>query len=164
MTQKIKTTNGYFETIFAFQMGQMALNREFEMAIKRPYPIKTGYWIGRSVNKLESLARIYFKNKFDLGNKYAEKYEADVLKEGKVIFKKGDLITAPNGQLQFSSEGLKAFQNDLEELQNIELELDIDIIEFDMDKISELQEKFNPPNVTLPSEFRLLAPLIKIKQ
>lgn len=126
----IKITNSYFERIN---------NPAFQELLKKPFPVKTAYWLGRVVEKLRQVAGHYFEAKQRLIEKYAEKGP-----DGKTSLDK-------NGFLKITD--FDNFVNELQELQKIEIELRFNPIKLDLDKA---------PDLTV-EEMGILLPLIEVE-
>ena len=128
----IKLKNSYFETIMANQ-------QVFNNILNKPFPAKTGYWIGRAIDKIQSQSKIYFETKQRLIKQYAEVDEKGDLKakpdevdeNGKITKKSDGSVTWPN------NEALANFMKELEELQGIEIDLSMDEIKVDFDLLEE---------------------------
>ena len=115
----IKLKNSYFETIMANQ-------QVFNNILNKPFPAKTGYWIGRAIDKIQSQNKIYFEAKQRLIKQYAE------------VDEKGNLKSKPDGSVVWpNNEALANFMKELEELQGIEIDLSMDEIEADFDLLEE---------------------------
>jgi|GEM_PF-4572174 len=134
--EKVKVKNSFFET---FRMNQGIING----ILTKDFPVKTGYWIGRSIDKLNSESKVYFDQKDKIINKYSSKGED------------GKPETDENGNLKF--ENFEEFSKSLIELQQIEIELDVNFVEVDLD---ELEKK----NITLKPLEVMLMPFLVPKE
>lgn len=117
-TETIKITNQYLDT--------MTNNPVVQTIIKKPFTAKTSYWLARVFDKLQRETKIYLNEKQKLIEKYAKRYDAD----GK-NWKKGDMIT--DGQ-SISLTNIKDFTKEINELTEIEIEIGINKITFDIEK------------------------------
>lgn len=134
----IKITNAYLDT--------MVNSPIFQTIIKKPFTIKTSYWLARIFDKLQKEAKIYLAEKQKLIEKYAKRHE----KDGET-WKKGDMIS--DGR-SVSLVDIAGFTKKLNELTEIELSIDINKIKFDLEK---------EPACTI-EEMTLLLPLMEVKE
>jgi len=138
MSEKIKITNGYLDT--------MANSPVVQAIIKKPFTAKTSYWLARAFDKLQREAKIYLAEKQKIVEKCAKRHDKDG--EG---FKKGDMVS--DGQ-SVTLDSVAEFQEEITELTEIEIEIGINKIEFDLDK---------EPVCTV-EEMGLLMPLVSVKE
>jgi len=147
MSEKIKITNGYLDTI--------ANSPVVQAIVKKSFTAKTSYWLAKVFDKLQREARIYLAEKQKIIEKYAKRHDEDGAekKDGKVIksWKKGDMVS--DGQ-SVTLDNVVEFQKEITELTEIEIELGINKIEFDLDK---------EPVCTV-EEMGLLMPLVSVKE
>lgn len=136
--ETIKITNQYLDT--------MANNPVIQTVIKKSFTAKTSYWLARVFDKLQREVKIYLSERQKLIEKYAKRHNED----GKE-WKKGDMIT--NGQT-VSLINVKEFTKEINELTEIEIEIGINKIEFDLEK---------EPACTI-EEMAILLPLLKTKE
>lgn len=134
----IKVTNGYLDTL--------TNNPLIQAIVKKSFTAKTSYWLAKVFDKLQREAKIYFSEKQKLIEKYAKRHDKDG--EG---FKKNDIIS--DGQ-NITLDNVKEFQREITELTEIEIEIGINKIEFDLER---------EPNCT-PEEMAILIPLIHVKE
>ena len=147
MNKNIFIVNSYIESILAItQNGIEIRNEDFANILNKSLPVKVSYWLARAVDKMTQEARIYFKAKQDLIQKYAQRYEEDGEK-----WKKGDVIVSSTGNIAFGDNQEK-FLSDFIELQNIECDLGIPTIKVDLDQL---------PEFTI-AEISTIMPLIEI--
>jgi len=132
----IKVKNEYLDT--------MANSTVIPAIIKKDFTTKTSYWLARVFDKLQSEAKIYAAEKQKLIEKYALRHEED----GE-SWKKGDIVS--DGQ-SVSLKDAKMFTKKLNELVEIEIDLGLEKVKFDLDK---------EPKCTI-EEMRLLMPLIEV--
>jgi len=135
---KIKITNGYLD--------KLANSPITQVIIKKPFTAKTSYWLARVFDKLQGETKIYFSERQKLIEKYAKRHD----KDGK-DFKKGDIVS--DGQ-NVSLDNIIEFQKEITELTEIEIEIGINKIEFDLDK---------EPACTV-EEMGILMPLVSVKE
>lgn len=76
-------------------------------------PVRTSYVISRNIKKIEKELEIYNEERQKLLDKYAEKNED------------GSLKVDENDQLKIPNENLKAWNKDINELLDIEIDIDI---------------------------------------
>ena len=76
-------------------------------------PVRTSYVISRNIKKIEKELEIYNTERQKLLDKYAEKNED------------GSLKVDENDQLKIPNENLKAWNKDINELLDIEIDIDI---------------------------------------
>lgn len=171
MPETIKIKNEYFEKISIIMMTKAGPQRQFTPAfdsiIKGYFPGKTGHWIGRAVEKILSLSKVYFEAKQKLILAHASVYDEDVKvideKTGHetIKHKKGDLILNPNGEPVWKDA--EAFEKEMNELLEAENDLGFNLIEFDPDYIDRRRGEMGKPGLTT-EEHMLLNPLITIKE
>jgi len=149
---KTKTENIKIDNFYCEEMN----SEVFQGLLKKNVleETKPRYWLSKALVRIGKELKHYLKNKQDLAMKHAIKHEEDGEKKdekGKVIqkWKKGDPITLPNGSVQL--EDGNAFQKELKELQEIEIDIGIPRIQFN-----------DPPDVTI-EEGMLLIPLLEDK-
>ena len=143
----IKVTNAYLDTT--------ANSPTVQTIIKKSFTAKTSYWLARVFDKLRREAKIYLSERQKLIEKYARRYEKDgeEKKDGKVIksWKKGDMIS--DGQ-SVSLADMAGFTKEINELTEIEIEIGINKIKFDLEK---------EPTCTI-EEMAILLPLLDVKE
>ena len=137
----IKLPNSYFERVNTPIFQALMQKDVFE-------DVKPRYWLCRALDKVMQESRHYFEEKQKLVRKYSQKYENDGGDEKKK-WKKGDPVAMPSGEPAW--EDFDAFIKDLGELQQIEIDLGINVIQFE-----------KPPNVSV-NEMMLLLPFIEEK-
>jgi hypothetical protein len=101
-------------------------NGALQSLLKRDFGVKKGYWIMRGFDKLESESKAYFKAKRELITKYAVTHEEDD-PNGK--YKKGSPMLSPQGNPLLKDPS--SFNEELDELQAIEIEIDFDPVSLD---------------------------------
>jgi dipeptidase len=139
--KKIKLTNKQIVNIVTSQETiKKLLNRDFRS--------KTSYWLNKSLKKIEQEYQHYETARQKLLDKYAEKQT-----ENGENFKKGDIKTKKNGQAVFTNDNQEKFNQEVEALLDIELEIDINLIDFDCEK---------EPNISI-AEMMLIENLIQAK-
>jgi len=138
----IKVTNGYLDTLGS--------NSNFQDLAQKPFTAKTSYWLARVFDRIQKEGAIFFAERQKLIEKHAKRYEADG-EEGERKWKKGDMIS--DGKT-VSLNNVEAFSNDMKELTEIEIDLGLHKIKFDLDK---------EPVCTV-EEMSLLMPLIEVKE
>jgi len=143
--EKIKVTNGYLERILT--------SKVVESIIKKDFTTQTSYWLATVFESLPSKARIYSSERQKLIEKYAKRYEEDVPEDekGNKAHKKGDIMS---DGVNVVIGDVKKFNKALNELLNIERQLEINKIPFDLEK--------EPPCTV--EEMGLLLPLIEVKE
>lgn len=180
----IKLKNSYFEIIMANQ-------ETFNGILNKPFPAKTGYWIGRAIDKIQSQSKTYFDAKQRLIKQYAEidgegnlKANVNKLSDKEIgsmasILNKERLdevvmlckIGATNESVLWSDEkgGFAAFIKELGELQEIEIDLGMDEIEVDFDLLENWQVLKDPitgetkGGITISPIEAILMPFLKPK-
>ena len=138
----IKITNGYLDTLGS--------NSNFQDLAQKPFTAKTSYWLARVFDRIQKEGAIFFAERQKLIEKHAKRYEADG-EEGERKWKKGDMIS--DGK-SVTLNDVEAFSKDLKELTEIEIDLGLHKIKFDLDK---------EPVCTV-EEMSLLMPLIEVKE
>ncbi|MDD5048443.1 MAG: hypothetical protein PHH09_05885 [Methanoregulaceae archaeon] len=138
----IKITNGYLDTLGS--------NSNFQDLAQKPFTAKTSYWLARVFDRIQKEGAIFFAERQKLIEKHAKRYEADG-EEGERKWKKGDMIS--DGK-SVTLNDVEAFSKDLRELTEIEIDLGLHKIKFDLDK---------EPVCTV-EEMSLLMPLIEVKE
>ena len=138
----IKITNGYLDTLGS--------NSNFQDLAQKPFTAKTSYWLARVFDRIQKEGAIFFAERQKLIEKHAKRYEADG-EEGERKWKKGDMIS--DGK-SVTLNDVEAFSRDLKELTEIEIDLGLHKIKFDLDK---------EPVCTV-EEMSLLMPLIEVKE
>ena len=138
----IKVTNGYLDTLGS--------NSNFQDLAQKPFTAKTSYWLARVFDRIQKEGAIFFAERQKLIEKHAKRYEADG-EEGERKWKKGDMIS--DGK-SVTLNDVEAFSKDLKELTEIEIDLGLHKIKFDLDK---------EPVCTV-EEMSLLMPLIEVKE
>ena len=141
--QKIVVTNRYIE--------ELTLKKDSKEAIEhnKTLPVKARYWLARAFDKLNQEARVYFKAKQQIINQYAERYDADLKgDDGKLLHKKGDIISYPDGSVQLQDA------TDLQALQEIEVRLDINRISLSLADAEDLDIE----------QLQLLLPLVEMEE
>ena len=138
----IKITNGYLE--------QIGGNTLFQDLAKKPFTAKTSYWLARVLSQLQKEGEIYFAERQKLIEKHAKRHEKDG-GQGDKTWKKGDIVS--DGK-NVSLENAERFVKDMKELTEIEIDLGLKKIKFDLDK---------EPSCTV-EEMTLLVPLIEVKE
>ena len=154
--EMIKITNEYLDAITTSPV--------IAVLVKKEFTTKTSYWLAKIFDKLSSEARIFATEKNKLIEKYALRHEKDgeerecgadgkEKKDGKIIrsWKKGDIVSDGRST---SLADVRAFAEKLKELTDIEIDIKIKKIEFDLDK--EVQ--------CTVEEMALLFPLIDVKE
>lgn len=126
----IKITNEYIDRLGSGKVIKTLLGKEFTC--------KTSYWLARIFNEIENLSKIFVEEKQKIVDKYAKKDD-----NGEII-QNNDNITILD---------ITAFQKDLKELLEIELDLQKKQIVFDIEK---------EPRCTI-EEMLILLPLIEVK-
>ena len=135
--ETIKLTNG--------EMEAMIFNQAFAKAIKQPFPVKTAYWLGRALDRLQQEYKPYQKLVQEIVEKYAER---DEQKKNRPVKRK------PDGQPAWGANEKKA-QAEIEELKAIEVDLGIHRIALDLEACQKM-------NLTpSPESFALLMPLLE---
>ena len=140
-SKTIKLPNSYFERVNTPIFQALMQKDIFE-------EVKSRYWLCRALDKVMQESRHYFEEKQKLIRKYSKKYTEDGGDE-KRKWKKDDPVALPSGEPVW--EDFDAFLKDLGELQQIEIDLGINVIQFD-----------KPPNVPINEMTRLL-PFIEKK-
>ena len=161
---KIVITNGYLDRAIMRTPEGPQLTPLVKAIIKKSFTAKTSYWLARVFDEFPGKFKIYLSEQQKLIDKYAKRHDEDgaerekdkdgnEVKGGKVIksWKKGDMIT--DGQ-SVSLNNIQEFQREITELTEIEIEVGINKIDFDLDK---------EPSCTV-EEMSLLLPLIEVKE
>jgi len=135
LTEKIIITNGYIDTV---------INSSIISEItKKQFTAKTSYWV---FDKIGNDSKVYLSERKKLIEKYAMRYEAD----GET-WKKGDIVS--NGD-SISLGNIQEFNAEMAELTEIEIDLGINKIAFDL---------IREPACTI-KEMSLLIPLIAVEE
>ena len=122
-------------------------NRYLEMALNSPifgqlrqkrFPVKAGYWLARSFDKIIQLAKVYQEEKKKLLEKYSKEKD-----------EQGNLKVESDGSILL--EDPEEFAKEFEELLSIEINLGVNKIKVDFDKF---------PDLTI-DEMELLLPLLE---
>jgi len=138
----IKVTNGYLDGLGS--------NSLFQDLAKKPFTAKTSYWLARAFDRIQKEGAIYFAERQKLIEKHAKRYEKDG-GEGERKWKKGDMIS--DGK-NVSLDDVVGFGKDIKELIEIEIDLGLKKIKFDLDK---------EPACTV-EEMTVLVPLIEVEE
>lgn len=80
---------------------------------QKELPVKVSYAISKNISKLESVLKIYNKEREKLIEKYSQKDE------------KGKTIIDENNQIKLQEEKIEDWNKDIKELLDIENEIDI---------------------------------------
>ena len=135
--ESIKIINAYLDTL--------ARNQDvLQTIVKKSFTAKTSYYLARILDKLQKETEIYLAEKQKIIEKHAKRHEDDG-----TTWKKGDMVI--NGE-SVSLSNINAFTKDFNELINIEIDIKIDKIEFDLEK---------EPACTV-EEMSVLLPIISI--
>ena len=126
----MKVSNGYMERVLTSESTKAIL--------ARPLPIKVSYWLAKAMEKMEQEVRVYLQKKQEIIDTYAEKAD-------------GETKTTPDGGVVFGLNTEKAI-SEFAELQKIEVELGIDKIKIDLEKMPDLSVQ----------EISLIMPLLEI--
>ncbi len=121
------------------QADAMLNSPMFGQTIKKPFPVKTSYWLARAVDKIEQEMRTFLKQRQEVIDELAVKGE-----DGKPEVKKG--------MVSFGENAEKAAEK-LDGLLDIDIELDIKKIVIDPDRCPDLSVE----------ELMLLLPIIELK-
>lgn len=127
----IKITNEYID-----KMGTGVVVKSL---LKKEFSCKTSYWLARIFNELEGLSKTFMQEKQKIVNRYAKKDSNDN------VISDGTNVTILD---------ITAFQKDIAELLEIELDLQKEQIIFDIEK---------EPKCTI-EEMLLLLPLIEVEK
>ena len=138
----IKVTNEYLNMI-----GNNSLLQDLA---KKSFTAKTSYWLAKTFDRLQKEGAIFFAERQKLIEKHAKRYETDG-EEGERKWKKGDMIS--DGK-SVSLNDVEGFSKDMKELAEIEIDLGLHKISFDLDR---------EPACTV-EEMSLLVPLIEVKE
>ena len=146
--ETIKITNQYLDT--------MASSLVIQTIIKKSFTAKTSYWLARVFDKLQREAKIYLAERQKMIEKYAKRHQSDGEKkdkDGKIVksWKKGDMIS--DGQ-SVSLTDIKEFTKEINELTEIEIEIGINKIAFDLEKEA----------ACTIEEMAILLPLLDVKE
>lgn len=143
----IKVTNAYLDT--------MVNSPTVQSITQKTFTTKTSYRLARVFDRLRREAKIYLAERQKLIEKYAKRYEKDgeEKKDDKVIksWKKGDMIS--DGRSVFLTNTAD-FTKKINELTEIEIEIGINKIKFDLEK---------EPVCTI-EEMVILLPLLDVKE
>jgi len=145
---KITITNGRLE----FMMS----SPRFSEAVKKIFPFKISYWIGRAVDRMDQLIRDFQKSVDQVIEQYAEKEKDKETGEEKPKRR-------PDGQVIWGKNG-KLAADALSELREIEVDLGIDLIEIDLDKLDEYFKGLpaaDKSRIPTPDDLALLMPFFK---
>lgn len=138
--------------------GSQGVSKHFQSLMdKRVFPgeYQPNYWVNIALDRIiKKCIPEYIKARQELIIHHTKKYEDDGKKQdasGKILkeWKKGDPISFPDGTPDWIDA--EAFVKEMNELQEIEVSLDIDKIQFDPKK---------GPDAT-PGEMQILLPLLK---
>ena len=136
MSENIKLKNEFFE---------LAITKTFTAVMRKPFPIKTSYWLARIYDRIQKLGRVYFEQKNEIIKKYATKDE------------KGKTKTNGIGDVEFGKNHEVA-SAEFDELQSIEVDIGIQPIEIDF-------EACEKKGITLTAEeMAMLLPLMVEKE
>ena len=137
MEQKIKMTNRKIEEIM-FNPGTAE-------AIKQEFPGKNSYWIARAFDRVEQLYKPYQKEVQKVVEQYAQK---------ETINGKEKVMRWPNKKPVWG-DNEEVAEAEIEVLKDIEVDLGIDLIDLDLDKLEE--KGINVAPVT----FMIIQPFLK---
>lgn len=127
--------------------------------LDRPLPVKTGYWIGRAIEKIRQEAKAYMDQRDKLIKEHEDTKKRDEEK------KKGDCdVCGRKGELpgQTFLKDQQAFQKELSVLQEVKIDLGIEKISVDLDELEKWLEKRNEKGLT-GAEFEFLLPFFVLK-
>ena len=139
--KKLVLTNRYLE-ILSNKENQDILKG----IISKPLPPKLAYWIARVLKKIQSESTLFSETKNRLMRHYA------VIQEDDKIKTTGGLVV-----WDAAKGGVEKFQEEFEELLNIEVPLDINQIRVDLDELEARNLTFTP------AEFMLM-PFLSISE
>lgn len=137
------------------QIEMMMFNQAFSAAMKKQFPFKVNYWLGRILDKIKHLVEPYQKEANAVIDKYAEK-EKD--KDGEEKPKR-----RPDGNIVWGKNE-KAAGDALKELREIEVDLGFHKIELDLDALEKYYDDLPAADKKLipaPDDLAMLMPFFK---
>lgn len=146
--ENIILTNGEIEMLM--------FNPAFSQAIKKQFPFKTSYWLGRSLDKIKQLVKPFQEKVDEVLEKYAVKEKDKETAENKPKRR-------PDGQVVWG-ENEKVAGEALKELREIEVDLGIQKIELDLDQFEKYYEDLPAEDkklVPAPDDLAMLMPFFK---
>ena len=148
MTENIKILNSYFEKVNTPTFQSMMKKDIFK-------EVKSRYWLGKALDKVQQESKRYFIEKQKLIRQYSKKYTTDgrdKSEDGRMIkrWNKGDPMVLSSGEPIW--EDFDSFIKDLGELQEIKIDLGMKKVEFT-----------EPPDLPV-GEIMLILPLIEEKE
>ena len=149
--ETIKVKNVYCERL-GDNITQQILNRSF--------PVKTGYWISRIIEKIRQESKIYFEEKDKLIKKHEDVKKAEEEKKKGDCDKCGRKGELPAGQTLLKD--VQIFQKELLELQAIDINLEIEKVKVDLDELGKWFKENNEKELTI-GEMEYLIPFLEIK-
>ncbi|WP_286149562.1 MULTISPECIES: DUF1617 family protein [Bacillota] len=102
---------------------------------QKQLPIKVSYALAKNISKIESELKVYNKERLKLLDKYCVKDED------------GNDVIDENNQLTIAAEHMDSWNNDINELLDIEVE--IDIHKFNIDDLMHSNVEFTPSELML---------------
>ena len=145
--ETITLTNG--------QIEMMLFNQAFSNAMKKQFPFKVNYWLGRILDKIKHLAEPYQKEVNAVIDKYAE---TETGKDGEEKPKR-----RPDGNIVWGKNE-KAAGDALKELREIEVDLGFHKIELDLDALETYYADLpaaDKKTIPAPDDLAMLMPFFK---
>ena len=157
MAKKENKAAGTKETITLTngQIEMMLFNQAFSNAMKKQFPFKVNYWLGRILDKLKHLAEPYQKEVNAVIDKYAE---TETGKDGEEKPKR-----RPDGNIVWGKNE-KAAGDALKELREIEVDLGFHKIELDLDALETYYADLpaaDKKTIPAPDDLAMLMPFFK---
>lgn len=122
-----------------------------QQILKRSFPVKTGYWISRALDKIRQETKAYNISRNKLIETHADK------EKQKEAEKKG---TATPGQTILKD--VNAFNQEIETLNEIELDLGIDKMDIDLEVLEAWLKERGEKELSV-GELEFLLPFFNVK-
>ena len=144
---KTKKENIIVKSVYCEKLGEPAT----QSVLSKSFPIKTGYWISRAIEKIRQEAKAYT----DQRNKLIEEYQ----KKPEELTEEEKKAKMPVGQVFLKD--VKAYEASLAELQMAELNLGIDKIKVDLDVLDKWFKERGEKGLTV-AEMEYLLPFFDV--
>lgn len=142
-----KTKSIVVKSVYCEKLGEPVTQK----ILAKSFPIKTGYWISRAIEKIRQEAKAYTDQRNKLIEKYAKKPEELTDEEKKAKM--------PAGQVFLKD--VKAYEEDLAVLQTADINLGIDKIKVDLNVLDKWFNDRKEPGLTI-AEMEYLLPFFEV--
>ena len=119
------------------QIQNIVTSGALQTVAKKPLPIKVSYWITKNIDKLTTEYKYFLDAKKKLIEQYGKRDD------------KGELVTnKETGEVYLKD--VQGFQDALRELLEMEVEVDINPVKIDMEKLDNLTFTLEEMSILLP--------------